>query len=370
MATYDDTQFDDLIRGLKSPNFQVNAGSIEDLFEDDKDTDIKGLKSQKVDKIDDDDPIVDPPIDDDTDDIIDDKDDKTKIVKTTDEPLTDLEELDPIIAKYTREKLEDKIGYDIGDVESFDEIVDRLAEIVQEGSQPEYANDDLAAMDKFVRDGGDLKKFYAELYDGRVDTEEIDLKEEGDQKRIIKQSLKDSGYTDVQIKRKLERYEESGVLEEEAEEALELVKEYNERNKKKLLKEQENFRQQEEKRNQKFVSDVQSGINSLKEIGGIPVSERDKKDLLNFIFRVDKDGLTPYQRKYSSDIKHLIKSAYFTLNEDVIFEKAASKGASNLAKELKEKLAQKGKRNKSSVSQSDDSGVDALEVFSRQLRKF
>lgn len=369
MATYDDTQFDDLVRGLTSPSFQVQAG-LDDLFDDikdDKDEPVKPVKSQKVDDIDDE-PIVDPPVQDDDDEPIVDKDDK-KVQKQVGD-VSDLDDLEPTIAKYVTEKLADKLGDEIGEFESIDDIVDRLAEIVQEGSQPEYANDELAAMDKYVRDGGDLKKFYAEVFDGRVDVDEIDLKEEGDQKRIIRQSLKDAGFNDVQIKRKIERYEESGVLEDEAEEALELVKEYNEKNKKRLLKEQENLRAQEEKRNQKFVSDVQSGIKALKEVGGIPITERDKKDLFHFIFHVDKDGLTPYQKKYSSDIKHLIKSAYFTLNEDVIFDKAASKGASNLAKELKEKLAQKGKRNRSSVSQSDDSGVDALEMFSRQLRKF
>jgi hypothetical protein len=373
MAELDDSaQFDEIVKGLTSPSFKMNASSSDTLFDDLDKEEKKEEEEDLVESQTEDEEVEEDDVEE-VEEVVEEKEEKKEKISTgkkvEKEEVSDLDDFEPEIAKYVTDKLSIKLGSELGEFSTVEEIVDKLAEIVEESSTPEYASSEVEELDKFVKDGGDVKTFFNKLYENKVNLEDVDIDNVSDQKKLVKQSLKEAGLSETQIKRKLERYEESGVLQEEAEEALELLKENEEKNKKKLLRDQENLRVEEEKRNKKFISNVQEGIKTLKDIGGIPITDKDKKDLYNFIFQTDKEGLTPYQKKYSSDIKHLIKSAFFTMKEDVIFEKAANKGASNLAKELKEKLAQKGKRNKKSTGQSDEQGVDALEMFSRQLRR-
>jgi len=283
----------------------------------------------------------------------------------------DLGEYESDIAKFVSSKLSEKLGEELGEFDNVGSIIDKLAEIVEENSTPEFANDEVAKIDKFVRDGGDLRKFYADVYEGKLNLEELDIDEISDQKRIIKESLKNSGYSDPQIKRKLERYEESGVLQEEAEEALDLVKEFNSKNEKKLLKEQENLKVQNQNRQQNFISDVQSTIKDIKEIAGIPLSDKEKKEILSYALVVGRDGKTAYQRDYDSDLaKNFFISAFLQKNKTTLLGKAEKLGASKLAKELQQKMASKGKRIKKSIDQNSLGEADALDMFSKQLRRF
>jgi len=334
----------------------------DDLFSDNDDLEDEKHVDDLEDDVDDNDNSLDLDKDKDKD-----KDPKGNTDDAGD--ITDLSEYESDIAKFVSVKLSEKLGEDLGEFESIDNIIDKLAEIVEESSIPEFASDDVKKIDEYVRNGGDLRKYYSDVYEDKLNLDDIDIQEERDQKRIIKESLKSSGYSDTQIKRKIERYEESGVLEEEAEEALEIVREVYRKNEKKLLETQENNKKETQKRQQKFISNVQSTIKDIKDIAGTPISEKDKKELLPYLLNVGKDGKTAYQRDYENDLAYnFIISAFFTKNKDKLLKKAEKVGASKLAKELQEKLAQKGKRMRSS-STSGGQEVDALELFSKQLRR-
>jgi|WetSurMetagenome_2_1015567.scaffolds.fasta_scaffold132863_2 hypothetical protein len=294
--------------------------------------------------------------------------DTTKVKEKEDE--TEFGEYEADIAKFVSTKLSEKLGEDLGEFDNVSSIIDKLAEIVEESSTPEFANEDIAQLDKFVREGGDLRKFYADTIESSIDVKELDLDEVSDQKRVIRQNLKNSGLTDSQIKRKIERYEELEVLKEEAEEAAELVEEYDKKNKEKLLKGQEKIHREAESRQQNFISNVQTVIKDIKDIAGIPLTDKERREILAYTLAVGKDGKTAYQRDYDKDLeKNFIISAFFTKNKTTLLGKAEKIGASKLAKELQEKFALKGKRTKKSISQTDDHEVDALEMFSKQLRR-
>ena len=59
-------------------------------------------------------------------------------------------------------------------------------------------------------------------------------------KMVLKEHLKNQGYSDAQVDRRLTRYDEAGVLEDEATDALEMVKEHNEKESQRLLDHQQN----------------------------------------------------------------------------------------------------------------------------------
>lgn len=61
-------------------------------------------------------------------------------------------------------------------------------------------------------------------------------------------------------------------------------------------------------------------------IYGIDIPEKDKKALLEYIFKPDADGITRYQKDYAKSLKNLITSAYFTMKGDTLIDIAKKKG--------------------------------------------
>ena len=51
-------------------------------------------------------------------------------------------------------------------------------------------------------------------------------------------------------------------------------------------------------------------------IYGIEIPEKDKRALLEYIFKPDAEGVTKYQKDYAKSLKNLITSAYFTMKGD------------------------------------------------------
>jgi hypothetical protein len=372
----DSDPFDEMIKELSNPmqkmTFDIGHDE-EDLFETTKEDEVEKTETPKEvddEEVEEKEEEVEETEDEEKEEPVK-KDTKVKPAKVEkEEAIDDFGEYESDIAKFVSVKLSEKLGEELGEFDNISDIVDKLAEIVEESSTPEFANDDIAKLDKFVREGGNLRDFYAETYEKSLKVEDLDLKEVADQKRVIKQNLKNSGYNDTQIKRKIERYEELEVLEEEAEEAAELVKEYDAKQEKKLLKDQEKVHEEAQNRQQSFISNVQSSIKEINDIAGIPISDKEKKELLAYTLSVGKDGKTAYKRDYDTDlVKNFIVSAFFTKNKTTLLGKAEKMGASKLAKDLQEKFAQKGKRTKKSTNQENVEEYDALDVFSKRLRR-
>ena len=150
-------------------------------------------------------------------------------------------ETEEMISKLLQERLGSSLNYEFGENEKFStvqEAVDFLENLVNEASTPNYANEDVAKLDEFVRNGGNLKKYFDSVYERDLDIEDVDITNEFDQKRLIKEALKEQGVKDDMISKRLERIERSETLEEEAIEAQEYLQENKTIKEQKLLKEQ------------------------------------------------------------------------------------------------------------------------------------
>jgi len=294
---------------------------------------------------------------------------KTKEKTTKDETdSSELGEYEEDIAKYVSQKLETKLGFDLGEFKSIDDIVDGLSAVVEDSINDAFASEEIRELNDFVKNGGKLKEFYAKVITDSIDPEVIDIERIDDQKKIVRKNLKDSGYTDAQISRKIERYEDLGTLRDEAEEALEIVTESTNKTKEKLLIEAEKQAAEAKERQQKFISNVEKVIKEIKDIRGIPISDIEKKEMFRALFVPEADGKTKFQKTYESDVKHLIESVFFTLKGDVLIKRAQTKGSTETVKTLKDKISQKNNRIKKSV---DDRGsnLDLLDAFSSMLTK-
>lgn len=217
-----------------------------------------------------------------------------------------------------------------------EDLCDYFRELIEENSTPEYANDEIAKLDEFVRNGGKMEDYFQ--VSANIDYDNFDVTIESNQKQIIRELLLEKGFNEKRIQQKIEKYEDAGILEDEAEEALELMKEISETKKEELLANQKKENEVREQRQQKFVDDVVTNIKSLKDIRGISIPEKDKRALLNYIFKADTDGLTQYQKDYSKSVKNLIESAYFTMKGDTLLDTAKKIGTSSAIKTLKQSL--------------------------------
>lgn len=206
-----------------------------------------------------------------------------------------------------------------------DELINYFQNVIEENSKPEYSSEEVEALDNFVKQGGDLKKYLT--IDAELDLDDIDIEDEANQKLVVKQLLKEKGFSTKKIDKLVSRYEEAGLLEDEARDALEDLKEIKEEKKKQLLEDQKKAYQIQLQRQQQFYDNVVSEIKGLKNIRGITVPEKDKKVLMDYILKPDTDGKTKYQKDYAKGgVKNLIESAYFTMNADKLIEAAKREG--------------------------------------------
>lgn len=206
-----------------------------------------------------------------------------------------------------------------------DELINYFQNVIEENSKPEYSSEEVEALDNFVKQGGDLKKYLT--IDAELDLDGIDIEDETNQKLVVKQLLKEKGFSTKKIDKLVSRYEEAGLLEDEAQDALEDLKEIKEERKKQLLEDQKKAYREQLQRQQQFYDNVVSEIKGLKNIRGITVPEKDKKVLMDYILKPDTDGKTKYQKDYAKGgVKNLIESAYFTMNADKLIEAAKREG--------------------------------------------
>lgn len=295
-----------------------DVNNIDDNIDDDDKT-----RNKKTKKVEEDDDVNN--IDDNDDDV--DEEESSKVTALFDAIAEELE------WEFDDDEEEEK-------PKTVEELVNYFKEVIKEQSVPQYANEDVAKLDEFVRNGGDLNDYFT--LTPEIDYENFDTTIESNQKQIVKMLLAEKGFNEKQIARKIEKYEDAGILEDEAEDALEAMKEIEETKKEQLLEDQRKQHEQMVARQQKFMDDVVGEINAMKDIRGIKVPEKDKKALLAYIFKADANGKTQYQKDYSKSVKNLIESAYFTMKGDTLLDTAKKMGTSSAIKNLKQSLRSTG----------------------------
>ena len=256
------------------------------------------------------------------------------------------------------EKLNWEFEEDEDKPKSVDELINYFQNVIEENSKPEYSSEEVEALDNFVKQGGDLKKYLT--IDAELDLDDIDIEDEANQKLVVKQLLKEKGFSTKKIDKLVSRYEEAGLLEDEAQDALEDLKEIKEEKKKQLLEDQKKAYQIQLQRQQQFYDNVVSEIKGLKNIRGITVPEKDKKVLMDYILKPDTDGKTKYQKDYAKGgVKNLIESAYFTMNADKLIEAAKREGNNSAIDKFRRSLKSSSVTTKSrkQATGSDDDPI-------------
>lgn len=299
---------------------------------------------------------------------------KTTTKEETEEPEVEEEEPEESTDETTIvtgffDSLSEKLGWD--DIEDDDkpktveDLIDYFNDVIEENSVPQYASEEVEQLDKFVKNGGNLRDYFS--IDNEIDLDDIDLEDESNQKLVLKEFLKEKGFNAKQIEKKLTKYEEAGILEDESQDAAEALKDIRENKKQQLLKDQENAAKLAAQRQQEYFDTVVNEIKGMDNIRGVKIPEKDKQMLLEYIFKPTSDGMTKFQKDWSKSVKNLIESAYFTMKGDTLVKAAEVKGQNAAINKFKNSLNRTGVSRK--TNKQDNTNTESMwNSFARRLR--
>lgn len=235
----------------------------------------------------------------------------------------------------------EELGWEIEEDEkptSITDLIGYIQDVVEENSKPQYADERIAQLDEYVRNGGNFDDFYNNMSQD-IQYDKLDLEDEDNQKLAVKDYLRLSGYSDEQISKKIERYEDAGVLEDEANDAIERLKIYKQHEIEEQQRMQEQYRQQQQEQAMQFVTSLNDTIKNLKSVRGVNIPKEDRKLLFDYITKVDANGLTQYQKDFNKNmVNNLIESAYFTMKGDALISEATKNGQTTAANKLRQML--------------------------------
>lgn len=263
----------------------------------------------------------------------------------------------------------ESFGWNMNDIEedtrpvTVEGLTDYIRQVVDQNSVPEYADERIQALDAYVKNGGRFEDFYA-AQQQELNYDKIDLTDESNQRTVIRDLLRASGYSDEQINNKIDRYESADMLEEEAEDALSRLKVIKQQETERLREQQEADMKRQQEETKAFYNTMYKDISGLTNIRGINIPKEDRKQLFEYIFKQDADGLTQYQKDFNKNLtKNLIESAYFTMKADSFITEAKRTGETTAAQKLRQMLRHKSK-NHSTFNADEDKQRSALELAS------
>ena len=266
----------------------------------------------------------------------------------------------------------ESFGWNMDDIKeedrplTVDDLTNYMREVVQQNSVPQYADERIQQLDEYVKNGGKFEDFYGKQQQS-ISYDNIDMEDEDNQKAVVSELLRYNGYTDDQIKNKISRYEDADMLEEESADALDMLKQIKQHELEMAQQQQAAYLKQQEEQSKQFYNDCMNQIKSLSSIRGVQIPKEDRPKLADYIFNVDQDGISKFQRDYNNKdnfINNLITTAYITMKGDSFISTAKRDGESSATEKLRKKLRHQAKNHTAyNVEDKPKSVVDLASRF-------
>ena len=325
----------------------------------DDDSEIPQSVLDRMDKKSKDEPIQEP-----TDDTIDNTED------TSDPSDADVNEAQQVGLLF--DAIGESFGWNMDDIKeedrplTVDDLTHYMRKVVQQNSIPQYADERIQQLDEYVKNGGKFEDFYGKQQQS-ISYDNIDMEDEDNQKAVVSELLRYNGYTDDQIKNKISRYEDADMLEEESADALDMLKQIKQHELEMAQQQQAAYLQQQEEQSKQFYDDCMNQIKSLSSIRGVQIPKEDRAKLADYIFNVDQDGISKFQRDYNNKdnfINNLITTAYITMKGDSFISTAKRDGESSATEKLRKMLRHQAKNHTAyNVEDKPKSVVDLASRF-------
>lgn len=325
----------------------------------DDDSEIPQSVLDRMDKKSKDEPVQEP-----TDDTIDNTED------TSDPSDADVNEAQQVGLLF--DAIGESFGWNMDDIKeedrplTVDDLTHYIREVVQQNSVPQYADERIQQLDEYVKNGGKFEDFYGKQQQS-LSYDNIDMEDEDNQKAVVSELLRYNGYTDDQIKNKISRYEDADMLEEESADALDMLKQIKQHELEMAQQQQAAYLKQQEEQSKQFYNDCMNQIKSLSSIRGIQIPKEDRPKLADYIFNVDQDGISKFQKDYNNKdnfINNLITTAYITMKGDSFISTAKRDGESSATEKLRKMLRHQAKNHTAyNVEDKPKSVVDLASRF-------
>ena len=325
----------------------------------DDDSEIPQSVLDRMDKKSKDEPVQEP-----TNDTIDNTED------TSDPSDADVSEAQQVGLLF--DAIGESFGWNMDDIKeedrplTVDDLTNYMRNVVQQNSVPQYADERIQQLDEYVKNGGKFEDFYGKQQQS-LSYDNIDMEDEDNQKAVVSELLRYNGYTDDQIKNKISRYEDADMLEEESADALDMLKQIKQHELEMAQQQQAAYLQQQEEQSKQFYNDCMNQIKSLSSIRGVQIPKEDRPKLADYIFNVDQDGISKFQRDYNNKdnfINNLITTAYITMKGDSFISTAKRDGESSATEKLRKMLRHQAKNHTAyNVEDKPKSVVDLASRF-------
>jgi hypothetical protein len=211
----------------------------------------------------------------------------------------------------------------------------------------------------------DLLNAEKKIFDVASITEDKLTDSESLQKRVITEYLKLSGEDEDTIAETLMDYEDSGLLEKMAKRSHSKLLNYTAREQQKLI---ESKKQEEANRKvqyQEWLGNLKETIDKKEEIfPGVPLTEKQRKDLYKGITQVDKTGKNAVMKYRESNPDFDLQVAYLATVLKGDFSVLENIATTKATRDLKEKASNNSSTSKSSRSLK---GVD-INVIKKALK--
>ena len=266
----------------------------------------------------------------------------------------------------------ESFGWNMDDIKeedrplTVDDLTHYMRKVVQQNSIPQYADERIQQLDEYVKNGGKFEDFYGKQQQS-ISYDNMDMEDEDNQKAVVSELLRYSGYTDDQIKNKISRYEDADMLEEESADALDRLKQIKQHELEMAQQQQAAYLQQQEEQSKQFYNDCMNQIKSLSSIRGVQIPKEDRAKLADYIFNVDQNGVSKFQRDYNNKdnfINNLLTTAYITMKGDSFISTAKRDGESSATEKLRKMLRHQAKNHTAyNVEDKPKSVVDLASRF-------
>ena len=266
----------------------------------------------------------------------------------------------------------ESFGWNMDDIKeedrplTVDDLTHYMRKVVQQNSVPQYADERIQQLDEYVKNGGKFEDFYGKQQQS-LSYDNMDMEDEDNQKAVVSELLRYSGYTDDQIKNKISRYEDADMLEEESADALDRLKQIKQHELEMAQQQQAAYLQQQEEQSKQFYNDCMNQIKSLSSIRGVQIPKEDRAKLADYIFNVDQNGVSKFQRDYNNKdnfINNLLTTAYITMKGDSFVSTAKRDGESSATEKLRKMLRHQAKNHTAyNVEDKPKSVVDLASRF-------
>lgn len=365
--------------GYSNPEIKENVTSLDDVLDNEQETDIDDIDDNPVNKTEEN-KEVDPELKEDNTEIPEDvfqgKDQENKDgEKNATEEQTEEDEIEDITEEESSQvgaffdAFAESLGWDVSDEErpdSIEGLISYIQQIVEQNSKPEYADERIQHLDEYVKNGGKFEDFYNNMSQS-ISYDDLDVENETDQKLAVRDYLKLQGYTEEQISKKIQRYEDADVLEDEASDAIERLKEIKQLELEETQRQQQQYAERQRQSAIQFVSDLNNKISNITSIRGVQIPKQDRKLLFDYITKVDANGMTQYQKDFNKNtINNLIESAYFTMKGDQLINEATKTGQTNAVNKLRKTLKHQFK-NHSTYNTQEEKQRSLIDLASKWI---